>query len=141
MPRSYDLVILGTGTAAMTAASRVRAHGWSVAVMDFRPFGGTCALRGCDPKKMLIGGTSAVDHARRMRGNGVAGDVHIDWSELMAFKRTFTDPVPELHERNYKSKGIDTFHGKARFTGRQASKSPGRSSMRATCCSPPAPSR
>ena len=119
MPRSYDLVVLGAGTAAMTAASRVRDQGWSVAVIDFRPFGGTCALRGCDPKKMLIGGTSAVDHARRMRGKGVAGDARIDWSELMAFKRSFTDPVPELHERNYKSKGIDTFHGKARFTGRQ----------------------
>lgn len=119
MPRSYDLVILGTGTAAMTAASRVRAQGWSVAVIDFRPFGGTCALRGCDPKKMLIGGTSAVDQARRMQGKGVAGDARIDWSELMAFKRTFTDPVPELHERHYQSKDIDTFHGKARFTGRQ----------------------
>ncbi|MBN9373519.1 MULTISPECIES: NAD(P)/FAD-dependent oxidoreductase [unclassified Hydrogenophaga] len=119
MPRSYDLVVLGAGTAAMTAASRVRDQGWSVAVIDFRPFGGTCALRGCDPKKMLIGGTSAVDHARRMRGKGVADDARIDWSELMAFKRSFTDPVPELHERNYKSKGIDTFHGKARFTGRQ----------------------
>jgi glutathione reductase (NADPH) len=68
---------------------------------------------------MLIGGTSAVDHARRMRGKGVTGDAHIDWSELMAFKRTFTDPVPELQERNYRSKGVDTFHGQAKFTGRQ----------------------
>jgi glutathione reductase (NADPH) len=119
MPRSYDLVIVGAGTAAMTAASRVRAQGWSVAVVDFRPFGGTCALRGCDPKKMLIAGTSAVDHVRRMRGKGVAGDAHVEWSELMAFKRTFTDPVPELQERTYQSKGIHTFHAQARFTGRQ----------------------
>lgn len=117
MPRSYDLIIVGAGTAAMTAASRVRTQGWSVAVVDFRPYGGTCALRGCDPKKMLIGGTSAVDHVRRMRGKGIAGDAHIDWCELMAFKRTFTDPIPERQERTYKSKGIDTFHGQARFTG------------------------
>lgn len=119
MHRSYDLVILGAGTAAMTAASRVRAQGWTVAVVDFRPFGGTCALRGCDPKKMLIGGTSAVDHVRRMRDKGVAGDAHIDWTKLMAFKRTFTDPVPQSQERSYQSKGVDTFHGRARFTGRQ----------------------
>jgi glutathione reductase (NADPH) len=98
----------------------VRAEGWSVAVVDFRPFGGTCALRGCDPKKMLIGGTSAVDHVRRMQGKGFTGDSHTEWSELMAFKRSFTDPVPELQDQNYKAKGIDTFHGKARFTGRQA---------------------
>jgi glutathione reductase (NADPH) len=38
----------------------------------------------------------------------------------MALKRTFTDPVPQLQESNYRSKGIDTFHGQARFTGRQA---------------------
>ena len=73
MGKTYDLVIVGTGTAAMTAAMRVRAAGWSVAVIDFRPFGGTCALRGCDPKKMLISGAEAVDFASRMRTRGVAG--------------------------------------------------------------------
>lgn len=120
MARQYDLVIVRAGTAAMTAASRVRAHGWSVAVVDFRPFGGTCALRGCDLKKMLMGGTSAVDHLLRMRGKGVTGNARIEWSELMAFKRALTDPVPQRQEANYQSKGIETLHGQARFTGRQA---------------------
>lgn len=120
MTSPYDLVIIGTGTAATVAAMRVRAAGWSVAIIDFRPFGGTCALRGCDPKKMLVGGASAIDHARRMQGNGVAGDVHIEWSDLIAFKRTFTDPVPEQRERHYDEKGIDTYRGHARFTGRNS---------------------
>lgn len=99
MTKRYDLIAIGAGTAAMTAAMRVRAAGWTVAVIDHRPFGGTCALRGCDPKKMLIGGVDAVDHARRMYGKGVTGDVQVDWQELMAFKRTFTDPVPEKMEQ------------------------------------------
>ncbi len=116
MTRQYDLVIVGTGTAAMTAAMRVRAAGWAVAVIDFRPFGGTCALRGCDPKKMLVGGAAAVDHARRMHDKGVEGEVHIDWPELIAFKRTFTDPIPQKYEHSYAEKGIDSFHGRARFT-------------------------
>lgn len=120
MAEQYDLVVIGTGTAAMVAAMRVRAADWSVAIIDYRPFGGTCALRGCDPKKMLVGGASALDHARRMRGNGVAGDVHIDWPELIAFKRTFTDPVPEKHEHRYDEKGIHTYRGHARFTGRNS---------------------
>lgn len=51
MTKQYDLVVVGAGTAAMTAAMQVRAAGKHVAVIDFRPFGGTCALRGCDPKK------------------------------------------------------------------------------------------
>ena len=122
MHKKYDLVIVGAGTAAMTAAMRIRAAGRQVAVIDFRPFGGTCALRGCDPKKMLVGGTEALDHARRMREKGVAGEIHIDWPKLMAFKRTFTDPVPQKMEKRYEDKGIDTYHGRARFVGKNTIK-------------------
>ncbi|NGO53601.1 FAD-dependent oxidoreductase [Allomesorhizobium camelthorni] len=117
MAQQFDLAVIGTGTAARGTALRIRAAGWSVAVIDKRPYGGTCALRGCDPKKMLVGGASAMDHARRMRGKGIAGAPHIDWPELMAFKRSFTDPVPENHEKSYADKGIATFHGQARFIG------------------------
>jgi glutathione reductase (NADPH) len=115
--RRYDLVVIGTGTAAQVASSRVRAAGWSVAVVDHLPFGGTCALRGCDPKKMLISGAEAVDLPRRMHSRGVVGDVKIDWPDLIAFKRTFTDPVPANQERRYAQRGIDAYHGTARFTG------------------------
>lgn len=116
MTEPYDLVAIGAGTAAMVASMRARAAGWRVAVVDSRPLGGTCALRGCDPKKMLIGGASAVDHARRMAGKGVAGDSHVDWRELMAFKRSFTDPVPGKNEVRYADKGIAAYSGHARFT-------------------------
>ena len=85
MVHKFDLVVIGTGNAAMVAAMRMRAADKSVAVIDFRPFGGTCALRGCDPKKLLIGGASAFDHARRMRGKGVAGDVRLEWPGLLSF--------------------------------------------------------
>ena len=118
MAKAYDLVIIGTGTAAMVASQRTAAAGWKVAVIDFRPFGGTCALRGCDPKKMLIGGATAIDHVRRMRCKGPEGEVRLNWPELIAFKRSFTDPVPAKNEQRYAEKGIETFHGHARFTGR-----------------------
>ena len=113
----YDLIIIGTGTAAMVGGMRVRAAGWSVAVIDEKPFGGTCALRGCDPKKMLVAAAEVVDAHRRMSGNGVQGEVGINWPDLIAFKRTFTDPVPANHEQRYREKGIDTFRGAAKFTG------------------------
>lgn len=117
---AFDLLIVGSGTAAMVAAFRVRAAGWSVAIVDEKPFGGTCALRGCDPKKMLIAGAEVIEGARRMQGHGVAGQVSIDWRELIEFKRTFTDPVPDKHQHRYDEKGIATFHGRARFTGRNS---------------------
>lgn len=118
MTRNFDLIVIGTGTAARVAAMGCRGAGWSVAVIDGRPFGGTCVLRGCDPKKMLVGGASAIDHARRMAGKGIVPDgLRIDWPELIAFKRGFTDPVPQRQEDNYDAKGIAAFHGQARFTG------------------------
>ena len=71
MAQQFDLICLGTGAAASTAASACRSAGWSVAIIDKRPFGGTCALRGCDPKKVLVGAGDAVDWSRRMDGKGV----------------------------------------------------------------------
>src|SRR3990172_5915094 len=118
MTKPYDLVAIGTGTGASGAASRCRAAGWKVAVIDHLPFGGTCALRGCDPKKVLVGAAEAIDHSRRMRGNGVAGgEPVIAWSELMQFKRTFTQSVPAMKEKSFAKSGIDAYHGLARFRG------------------------
>ena len=64
MSKHYDLVVIGTGTAASVAASRCRSARWSVAVIDHLPFGGTCQLRGCDPKKVLVGVADADDSRR-----------------------------------------------------------------------------
>lgn len=46
-------------------------------MIDHEPYGGTCALRGCDPKKMLIGDPTAIGHARRMPGKAIAGEQRI----------------------------------------------------------------
>ncbi len=121
MPRKFDVVVIGTGTAASTVASGCRDAGWQVAVIDSRPFGGTCALRGCDPKKVLVDATEVIDWARRMKGNGIAGEAtRIEWPDLMRFKRSFTEPVPKQREEGFAKAGIAAFHGRARFIGRTA---------------------
>lgn len=117
MAQAYDLIVIGTGTAGAGVAMRVRAGGRRVAIVDERPPGGTCALRGCDPKKMLMGGAAAVDHANRMRGRGIAGETQIEWAGLMAAKRELTDPVPARREQTYRERGIDFHRGVARFSG------------------------
>lgn len=118
MAKNFDLIAIGTGSAASAAAHKCRAAGWNVAVIDSRPFGGTCALRGCDPKKVLVGAAELIDWNRRMNGKGVAAsDAHLDWSELMRFKRTFTEPVPQNREKSFAKAGIATFHGRAQFVG------------------------
>ena len=118
MTKKFDVIVIGTGTAASAVAHRCRAAGWQAAVVDLRPFGGTCALRGCDPKKVLVGGAEAVDWARRMKGNGIQSEqLQIDWPELMRFKHTFADAVPKNSEAGFTKAGIATFHDRARFAG------------------------
>src|SRR6266702_6882191 len=115
MAAPFDLIVIGTGTGGSAPAFRCRSAGWRVAVVDDLPYGGTCALRGCDPKKVLVGAPELVDWHRRMRGRGVSGEAHISWPELMQFKRTFTDPVPADQEKAFQEAGIATYHGPARF--------------------------
>lgn len=118
MTKKFDLVAIGTGSGASAVASRCRKAGWQVAIVDSRPFGGTCALRGCDPKKVLVGAAEAVDWVRRMQNQGIRGEqVRIDWPELMRFKKLFTAPVPKHRQEGFAKAGIAAFHGRARFVG------------------------
>lgn len=118
MTKAFDLIVIGTGTAAATAANRCANAGWRVAVIDHLPYGGTCALRGCDPKKVLVGVAEALDVAHRMRGKGLAAsEPSIDWRALMAFKRGFTERVAGMMEQSFRKKGMETYHGRARFVG------------------------
>ena len=45
----YDLIVIGAGMAGNAAANKCASAGWRVAIVDELPYGGTCALRGCDP--------------------------------------------------------------------------------------------
>ena len=119
MTKQYDLVVIGTGVAATKVARTCRNEGWRVAIIDRRPFGGTCMLRGCDPKKLLWGVAESVDQARRFADAGFYGrDINLSRPELMHFKRRFIADAPDAVERGLHDAGIDIFHGTARFVGR-----------------------
>lgn len=120
MNKTYDLIVLGAGTAGSGTAFRCRKAGWSVAVVDYRSPGGTCALRGCDPKKVLTGVAELADWAGRMSGKGFGNTGSISWEDLLAFKNTFTDGVSASREKAFDKAGIDFYLGNARFDGQDS---------------------
>ncbi|QKZ15046.1 dihydrolipoyl dehydrogenase family protein [Spirosoma sp. KUDC1026] len=116
--QTFDVVIIGTGSAGKQVAETARAAGKSVAIIDKLPFGGTCSQRGCDPKKVLVGAAEIVARSTDLKGKGITEKAVIDWSDLMAFKKTFTDSIPDSTEKKFADQGIAQFHGVASFTAK-----------------------
>lgn len=116
--KTYDLVVLGTGGAGYQVAMRCKEAGWNVAVINDGLFGGTCSVRGCIPKKLLAGTAEVADVNRRLQKIGLEEAVpKMSWAKTVAFKRTFTDPVPTSTKQALEDAGIDVYTGAPRFTG------------------------
>ena len=113
--KEYDVFIIGSGMAGMTIANKCASKGLTVGITDELPYGGTCALRGCDPKKVIIGATEVRDFAKRLKGNGIDTIPKVNWKDIMAFKQSFVDAMPPKIEKGYEKNGIDTFHSSAKF--------------------------
>lgn len=115
MEKQFDLIVIGTGSAGAGVAITCSKQDWKVAIVDSRAYGGTCALRGCDPKKVLVGAAEIIDWNERMKGKGIQEQPTINWADLMSFKKTFVEDIPPAHEKKLQEAGVETFHGAAFF--------------------------
>jgi glutathione reductase (NADPH) len=113
--KKYDVIVIGSGMGGMTIANKCAKKGLKTAVTDSRPYGGTCALRGCDPKKILVGAAEIIDRANKMKGIGIQGDISINWQDLMAYKNEFVSKMPKNVEKGYEKSGVEMYHGTASF--------------------------
>jgi glutathione reductase (NADPH) len=121
MSEKFDVVVIGTGVAGSTVAHTCQSAGLKVAIVDSMAYGGTCPLRGCDPKKVLSDAASLVDWGRRLNNRGVSSsDLKIDWPALINFKREIIGSFSENEEKGLKSAGVACFHGEASFAGKSA---------------------
>ncbi|MAN59345.1 MAG: pyridine nucleotide-disulfide oxidoreductase [Flavobacteriaceae bacterium] len=111
----FDVFVIGTGTAGKSVAYDCAADGMKVAIADNREFGGTCANRGCDPKKVLVGITEVLHKARNLKGKGISQLPEINWAALQKFKETFTNAVPAVTEKKLKKAGISLYHQSPQF--------------------------
>jgi glutathione reductase (NADPH) len=121
MTTDYDLIVLGAGNAGQGAAGIARKAAWKVAIIEGRDVGGTCALRGCVPKKVLVAAAEALDLIQRAPQHKISvGKASLDWGALIERKQTFVRGVPSDVEKSLLSQGIDVIHGKAQFVERNA---------------------
>ncbi|GMC02155.1 glutathione reductase (NADPH) [Enterococcus sp. DIV0182] len=115
MIKEYDTIVIGSGVAGLSAAYELKAKQQQVLVIEENLWGGTCPNRGCDPKKILIGGVEARNRIKQLLGKGFSEVPPLNWQELQSFKRTFTDPVSANRQKELSQAGIDHLTGTASF--------------------------
>ncbi|MFD0798405.1 dihydrolipoyl dehydrogenase family protein [Maribacter chungangensis] len=117
--KNFDVFVIGSGSAGQTVAETCAKNGLTVAVADNRAFGGTCANRGCDPKKVLFSATEAWESTTNLNGKGIAGVPELNWGKLQKFKRKFTKLVPPGTESRFNDLGIVLYHQSPEFIDEQ----------------------
>jgi glutathione reductase (NADPH) len=118
--KEYDLIVLGTGDAGQIVALAAAKEKWKVAIVEKKAVGGTCALWGCVPKKVLISGEELANFSQRMAAAGLSSKTTPDWAELMAFKHRLTGSFSKNSRSNLQKHGIDIYQGTASFVGEAA---------------------
>ncbi|BAO54572.1 similar to glutathione reductase [Nonlabens marinus S1-08] len=113
--KHYDVFILGTGTAGKLVANRCADAGLTVGIIDNREYGGTCSQRGCDPKKLMLASSEALEAARNMKGDGITGDIAINWIDVYNYARRYAQDIPDNTEEFLKELGVDRHHGEGYF--------------------------
>lgn len=115
MMKKYDAIVIGSGPAGNAATYALKEQGKTTAIIESDLWGGTCPNRGCDPKKMLMIGVEAQKRIETMIGNGFEETPKIVWEDLMAFKKSYTDTVPQNTKNGLDAAEIDRYQGQASF--------------------------
>lgn len=116
----YDTIVVGSGTSAHYCATALKEGGQNVAIVDERKYGGTCALRGCQPKKYLVVNAEAVAAAAHLVGKGIVEAPRVSWRDLQAHKNEFLDGLSEDVVEGFQEQGIATCFGRAAVVSENA---------------------
>ncbi|MDE3258892.1 MAG: dihydrolipoyl dehydrogenase [Gemmatimonadota bacterium] len=113
---TYDVVVIGGGSAGYAAARVAADNGAQVAIVDKGPLGGLCILRGCMPSKTLLRSSDLFSLMKRAREFGLnAGDISPDLAAVNDRKRALVDEFAEYRVRQLRSPRFKLIPGRARF--------------------------
>ena len=117
MEYMYDLVVIGAGSGGVRAARISAGHGAKVAVIEGDRPGGTCVIRGCVPKKLLMYGSMFSADVEDARGFGWHLDkpVH-DWGQLIAAKNAELNRLESIYVSLLENAGATLIRGFAKVT-------------------------
>ena len=112
--KEYDLIVIGGGSGGVRAARIAASHGANVAICEEYRYGGTCVIRGCVPKKMMV--YASHFHEDFIDSQSYGWDVDINsfnWQTLIQNKDNEIDRLNKIYESLLNNAGVTTLYGSA----------------------------
>jgi glutathione reductase (NADPH) len=118
MDRDFDFIVLGAGSGGVASARRAALHGARVAIVEAGRVGGTCVLRGCVPKKLLMYAAQFGEAFAEARGYGWALEQpRFEMARWQAAKSAETARLEGIYRRLLETGGVTLVEGAARLDG------------------------
>lgn len=115
----YDLVVIGGGSGGVRAARIAAGHGAKVAICEEYRYGGTCVIRGCVPKKLMVYAAHFHEEFTDSQHYGWSSSVEgFDWNTLIANKDKEIDRLNTIYEKLLENAGVEILHGRATLKDR-----------------------
>ncbi len=105
----YDLFVIGAGSGGVRAARMSAAYGARVAICEDSRYGGTCVIRGCVPKKLLVYASHFREDFEDAAGFGWTVKARFSWPALIANKNAETARLERIYRELLANAGVDTF--------------------------------
>jgi glutathione reductase (NADPH) len=110
----YDLFVIGGGSGGVRAGRVAASLGKRVAIAEEYRFGGTCVIRGCVPKKLLVYASQFPEHFEDAAGYGwTVGERSFDWPTLIANKDKEIARLEGLYRKGLENAGADIIDSRA----------------------------
>ena len=109
----YDLITIGAGSGGVRASRLSGKYGAKVAIVEGTRVGGTCVLRGCVPKKLLVYGAHYAHHFDDAVGYGwTVGQATHDWGAMIAAKNKELDRLEGVYNRMLRDANVEVINGR-----------------------------
>jgi len=116
--REVDLFVIGAGSGGVRAARMSAQYGAKVAIAEEYRIGGTCVIRGCVPKKLMVYASAYGSGFQEAQGYGwSAENVRFDWQKLITAKDTEIARLSGIYQRNLANAGVETHEERAELIG------------------------
>lgn len=119
MTHDFDLITLGAGSGGVAASRRAASHGARVAVVESSRVGGTCVIRGCVPKKLLMYAAAYRNGMEEAEGYGwqLPSPPRFEMGRWAAAKAGELDRLEGIYRQMLAGAGVELFEGHGRIVG------------------------